>query len=128
MKQKLNILKSACLIGLLTFIVSCQSDGVGTDITNEVLVSVTESKANGFNSQTIDGQYIVRLHEGTLRGAGISKADYKNADARLRGEINRLFSSLGIAPGKIKATYGFATEGFAVELTDEQLGLLQRDS
>lgn len=129
MKKTLYSFKSAVLAaGLLALMFSCQTDGVGTDINNEVLVPVTETRANGFNSQSIDGQYIIRLQEGTFRNSGISKSDYKNADARLRGEINRLFSSLGLTPGKIKATYGFATEGFAVELTDEQLILLQRDS
>lgn len=128
MKQKFSFLKSGFALAILALIVSCQSDTVGTDLTNEVLVPVTETRANGLNSQTIDGQYIIRLQEGTLRGAGVSKSDYRSADAQLRGEINRLFSSLGLAPGKIKATYGFATEGFAAELTDGQLALLQRDS
>ncbi|MBU2525304.1 MAG: S8 family serine peptidase [Bacteroidetes bacterium] len=129
MKKTFLNLKSALVLGTMAaFLFACQSEGILSETQSEELVPVTEPRANGANDQVIANNYIIVLKEGTLRGAAVSKSDYKSADGRLRSEINRLFNSLGIAPGKIKATYGFATEGFAAELTDEQLSLLQRDS
>lgn len=107
----------------------CQSDSLGDSLNSEEITPVQEARANGAVSvESIANQYVIQLKSGTFRAAGLSKSDYANADNKLRGEVNRLFSSLGIAPGKIKATYGFAVEGFAAELTDSQLSLLQRDS
>lgn len=127
-----KFLKSVFLLAAgATLIVNfgCQSDSLGDSLNSEEIIPVQEARANGAVSvESIANQYVIQLKSGTFRAAGLSKSDYANADNKLRGEVNRLFSSLGIAPGKIKATYGFAVEGFAAELTDSQLSLLQRDS
>jgi len=107
----------------------CQSDSLGDSLNSEEIIPVQEPRANGAVSvEVIANQYVIQLKQGTFRAAGLSKSDYANADNKLRGEVNRMFSSLGIAPGKIKATYGFAVEGFTAELTNSQLSLLQRDN
>jgi subtilisin family serine protease len=129
MKKTFLNLKTGLVLGAMAaFLFACQSEGILSDTQSEELAPVLEPRANGANGQVIDNNYIIVLKEGTLRGAAVSKSDYKSADGRLRSEINRLFSAVGIAPGKIKAAYGFATEGFAAELTDDQLAKLMRDS
>ncbi len=110
----------------LVFAVSCEKSS-----DEDVLVSIQEQQDLLVKSsyQVIPGQYVVTFKEGTLDARPTAKgpSNYKQAMMSSKNEIVSKFSKTGLASDNIQSVYGYAIEGFAAVLSDEQLVQLQAD-
>ena len=82
-------------------------------------------------SKVIEGQYIVAFNEGTLSkpvSARGSQVDYESTIKKLKLEVSSKFKNVEILNTDIKATFGYALQGFVAKLSNKQIELLKNDS
>lgn len=116
----------SALVILVSF-ARCSEDGnleSPSDLNSELLeTAITE------NYSPIPGQYIVTFKNNTLakRPEKSKKIAYEATMSKVKEEVLTKFQSLKIERSNIKATFGYALEGFVAVLTDAQLEELKND-
>ncbi|WP_408029660.1 S8 family serine peptidase [Tenacibaculum xiamenense] len=95
----------------------------------DTLNSPSDENAIDNESKVINNQYIITLKKGTLsqpssRG---SKRAYNSSMETLKSEVSNKFQTLKIENDNIKATFGYALEGFVAKLTKAQIEELKND-
>ena len=126
MKSILKILSLYCVAALIGLFAACEKSGESDvfetlDNQNDLLVK------SGF--QAIPNQYVVTLKEGTLGSQPAAKGatSYKMAMANTKLQLLSLFGKSNLSVDNVKAVYGYAVEGFAAVLDEEQLEILGSD-
>lgn len=81
------------------------------------------------NYSPIPGQYIVTFKSNTLakRPSKSSKIAYETTMSKVKEEVLTKFESLKLEKNSVKATFGYALEGFVAVLNDNQLEELKKD-
>ncbi len=119
--KKINLLKRSVLllIAISLFLIGCQGD--------EPIIENQENNALvNFESTPIEGQYIITLNgQSSARQANLK---YSQSQEALKNEILSKFSSIELSKESIVHTYGYALNGFAAKLNDDQLKTLKKDS
>lgn len=120
--MKNTFLKYATYAFFSIALVACSTEN--EDITIEVVQSLEES------SRIIEGQYIVTFNTSTLlkRERVKSHMSYEESMIEIKQEISRKFENVNILDKDIKATFGYAVEGFVAELSKDQINNLKKDS
>lgn len=91
----------------------------------EALEIGTSEALVGFESEPIEGQYII-----TLAGESVARKSnlkYKEARVQMKKEILSKFSNIELSEEKLLHTYGYAINGFAAKLDKSQLEVLKND-
>lgn len=121
--KKITFFKLLSLVAIVSLLVtSCDKDS--NSITNEADASIAN-----FTSTPIEGQYIVVLNN-SYDGKSMSSNNLKYDDkmSMLKSEITTNFSKVAISQKDIIQTFGYAVNGFAAKLSDNQLAELRLDS
>ena len=122
--MKRTFFKYCCVIAIGTALVGCS-----TEDSNLNIDSVQIDAALDDSSSLISGSYIVSFHQGTLDKPQSKGANfvYEKSINDLKTQLPEKFKSANIKSSQIKATFGYALEGFAGELTDQQVAELMKD-
>lgn len=126
MKSKLKLLSFFCLAAITGLFTACENSG-------EDGVFETLEQQNAlllkYDFQAIPNQYVVRLKEGTLGSQPAAKGagSYKTAMESNKTQLLSMFGKSNLAADNIKRVYGYAIEGFAAVLNEEQLQDLGSD-
>lgn len=126
MKRKQGFYYLSILLVVMALMVSCdRSEGDILDTLDQQKDLLVKS-----SYEIIPGQYVVTYHSNNQKSLGTVKnlQDYKSIEERRKNEIVQEFNSLNIEKKSIKSVYGFAINGFAAKLSDDQLLTLSRDS
>lgn len=131
--MKINFLKYSVLTALGMAIIGCQPDSEDGAITDsaslEVQVQVETVTAD--NVTPIEGRYVIVYNDITNKMSTLTKAtSIQNYKAQINSKKDIFiseFSKIGLTEENIKATYGYAFNGFTAELTDTQLNELRKD-
>ena len=118
-----------CLSALIILVIfaRCSEDAsldAQSDLNSELLQeSISE------NYSPIPGQYIVTFNSNTLakRPVKSTKIAYETTMSKVKEEVLTKFESLKLEKSNVKATFGYALEGFVAVLTDAQLEELKKD-
>lgn len=126
--KNLNLLKRSVLL-LITIslvLIGCQDDEDVLEVQEiDVLVDFEAALIN-FESTPIEGQYIITLYgQSSAKKANLKYSQSKEA---LNNEILSKFSNIQLSKESIIHTYGYALNGFAAKLNDNQLQTLKKDS
>lgn len=116
--------KYFCLIAIGTLVVSCSPEDSNLNLDSLQVDPVIDNQ-----SSPISGSYIVSFHQGTLdkpQSKGVNFVYEKSIDY-LKTQLPEKFKNVKIEKNQIKATFGYALEGFAGELTDAQVEELKKD-
>ena len=120
-------LKHICALIILVIFVSCSEDG-NLESPSDVNSQILEEAINESYSP-IPGQYIVTFKSNTLakRPTKESKISYETAMSKVKTEVLTKFESLQIEKENLKATFGYALEGFVAVLSEKQVAELKKD-
>lgn len=120
-------LKHICALIILVIFVSCSEDG-NLESPSDVNTQILEEAINESYSP-IPGQYIVTFKSNTLakRPTKESKISYETAMSKVKTEVLTKFESLQIEKENLKATFGYALEGFVAVLSEKQVAELKKD-
>lgn len=121
--MKRNYFKFIALAAFGVALVACSDS-------NESSLKVEEVAVVENSSEIINGQYIVTLNNGSLSkpSARGSKVAYETTVKALKSEVSSKFEKLQLEELNIKATFGYALEGFVAKLSDAQVKILKNDS
>ncbi|TMM28656.1 S8 family peptidase [Polaribacter aestuariivivens] len=122
--MKFNSFKYLAIFTISIVMFSCSSNESDSDL------NLSQGNVLKDSFEPIKGQYIVTLVEGTLEKPKFkgSKLAYETSMKQMKSEFSQKFQKLNIEQTKLKATFGYALEGFVAELSDSQLEKLRRDS
>jgi subtilisin family serine protease len=103
---------------------------VACNNTDESILTAEETAVVENSAETIPGQYIITLNNGSLSkpAARGSKVAYETTVKTLKNEVVSKFEKLQIEELNIKATFGYALEGFVARLSEAQVKALKNDS
>ena len=118
----LSRIKFGVFIALAMMLGSCQNDDDVLE-NNDQDDYVIESRTS-----PIKGQYIIVLKDNYAGKSVRQKLSYDPEMVLLKKVIYSLFSNIKLSIDDLKQTYSFALDGFTATLSDEQVGLLQKDS
>ncbi len=129
MKKMKFMITSVIAASLL--ITACNESEDTTDATVPAAVeeNVSEDLIENNSSVYIPNQYIVVLKEGTLSrpAARGTKIAYETTVKSLKKEVVTGFNGISLKNKDVKATFGYALQGFVAKLTEEQVAKLSKD-
>lgn len=115
---------SLLVVSILLLTTSCNNESSDIDLQS---VQEKESLAK-YTSTPIEGQYIVVFNNNYAeKSATIKNLDYSDKLAMIKSEIPNTFAKVGISKDDIVSTFGFAINGFAAKLSENQLESLKGD-
>jgi subtilisin family serine protease len=124
-----SILKYAFAGVLNLTLINCSTDST-SDVVQEVANDVENITFQ--NSQVIPGSYIVVYNNSYGKMAPLAKvkspAEYGRQMSDLKAKFVAEFKSVGLKDAEITRTFGYALNGFAANLTDDQVNALRNDS
>lgn len=103
-------------------LVSCSKNDLATALQQDSSALLEESKI-------IDDQYIVTFKDNTLNRPASrgSKLNYETSINYLKDEVITKFNQFDIEDADIKATFGYALQGFVAKLSKKQVENLRND-
>ncbi|CAM1343728.1 S8 family serine peptidase [Tenacibaculum amylolyticum] len=116
-------LKIAALAIVSAGFIACNNSEDAQDI-------ATPNASDDISTDFITNKYIVVLKEGTLKApqARGSKQAYETSIAALKSEVITDFKDFNLNSDNVKATFGYALQGFVAELTQAEVKKLSNDS
>lgn len=126
MKKQLKLVKTCLLAGVTGLFVACENPGEEREF--EALEQ-QEDLLVSYGYQVIPNQYVVTLKKGTLgtRPSAKGASSYKQVMENNKVQLLSLFGKSNLALEAVQAVYGYSVEGFAAQLTDDQLQVLRED-
>ena len=120
--------KFLCIFSLGVAVVSCSNDS-NLDSNLDVNSDLTEQNFLSESFTPIPNQYIVTFKGNTLskRPSKKSNISYEKSVENIKEEVISKFKKARISKQNVKATFGYALEGFVAILSDEQLFELKND-
>ena len=117
---------SLIVVSILLFTVGCTNEN---DTIEDIQAFQEKASVAKYTSTPIEGQYIIVLNE-KYQGKSTSASNLKYSDkmSMLKEEIPTNFSKVGLAKESIKNTFGYALNGFAAKLSQNQVTELKKDS
>ncbi|NOQ92262.1 MAG: S8 family serine peptidase [Flavobacteriaceae bacterium] len=115
---------SLFVVSIFLLTTSCNNESSDIDLQS---VQEKESLAK-YTSTPIEGQYIVVFNNNYAgKSATIKNLDYSDKLAMIKSEIPNTFAKVGISKEDIVSAFGFAVNGFAAKLSENQLASLKSD-
>ncbi len=128
--KKMKFMITSVITASLLF-TACNNSEEGSDLSTPEAIEENSSEdlINNNSSDYIPNQYIVVLKEGTLSrpAAKGTKIAYEATIKSLKKEVVTDFGGISLKSDNVKATFGYALQGFVAKLTKEQVATLSKD-